>query len=376
MKGEDLKRLIRQVRKYGLDESFDTTSDFDAWVKSLNPKQVKNFNSLTVDPDEILFPTVYLVNKDLLNCDDYFDRVNAMMKIKNANGWYHLFNRLCSPNFLNSENYYYDMEMISKAPTAQHPLWIIAEDDFINSPYHKEDFELIINAKDTPKEDGDTRDWLVEEALTEVAGDKNSINGPYHRQDMQLIAQSGSDCLQSSNSYPETSLNNLATDATSLKDPYHLENMKILRDSQEYGEYLYELMTDPRIINGKNYRDEINAIANAKSFIKATAMYHFITNPEDEPNYYEYLHELDISLMDAYIIKRNNAVKGASLPDYLKHLKMLNLVDDKYVFYFESLLSNKFFANSPYCSFDLDMLLTIKDFELFIDMYKLMSNLR
>ena len=281
MKSDELKKLISQIRKYNLEKAFDTPKDFDKWLKGLSAKQIKNFNSLTVEPSEIQFPVCFLIDEDLLNCDDYNNRIIAMSKIRNADGWYHLFDRLCSPNFLNSKNYYYDMEMISKAPSAQHPLWIVNEDAFINSPYHKEDLKLIIEAKDTPKENGNELDWLVAEALTVVAGNEDSINSPYHQKDMQLIAHSGSECLQMSHSYPESSLNNLATNSVSLKDKYHLENMQILAQHPTLGEYLYELMTNPEIIKGKYYRNEVNALATSKSLLTAMAMYFYILNPDE-----------------------------------------------------------------------------------------------
>ena len=44
--------------------------------------------------------------------------------------------------------------------------------------------ELIVEAKDTEKEEYKKLDWLVAEALTIVAGSANSINSPYHQQDI------------------------------------------------------------------------------------------------------------------------------------------------------------------------------------------------
>ena len=126
------------------------------------------------------------------------------------------------------ENYYEDMEMISKAPSARYPLWIINEDDFINSPYHKEDLKLIVETLSTRKGTDNESDWLVAEALTSVAGNANSINSPYHQKDMQLIANADRKCLQWSTSISEHSLNTLAINIVSLKDKYHLENMEIL----------------------------------------------------------------------------------------------------------------------------------------------------
>ena len=298
-----------------------------------------------------------------------------MSKLKNADGWYHLFYRLCSPNFLSSENYYYDMEMISKAPSAQHLLWIVNEDAFINSPYHKEDLNLIIEAKDTPKEDGNELDWLVEEALTVVASNADSINSPYHQKDMQLIAHAGSECLQMSHSYPESSLNNLATNSVSLKDKYHLENMQILSQHPISTKYLYELMTNPEIIIGKYYRNEVNALLSAKSSLTALAIYCYILNPK---NYDSLALNLDLKFSEImefrYEIKRHNWIKGSTNPNYLKYLELLSQTDDKYVLYIESLLSDKYFINSQYRDYDLNVLLSTQDKDVFLDLYRFITD--
>ena len=388
MKSDELKKVIRQIRKYDIEDAFDTPKDFDKWIKRLSAKQINNFINLTIDPNEIHFPTNLLLDGDLLNCDDYSKRIDAMAKLKNADGWYHLFDNLCSPNFLNSENYYEDMEMISKAPSAQYLLWVVNDDVFINSPYHKEDLKLIVEAKDTKKEDGKELDWLVAEALVVVARNADSVKGPYHREDMQLIAHSGSECLQSTHSFPESSLNNLATNKVSLKDKYHLENMQILAQKPAYEEFLYELMTNPEIIKGKHYRDEVKALANAKSLFKATAMYFYISPPNedgvgptiDEYSYRHYnnlLWNLGLSFRDTDALRYNsnyrNSAKDKNNSNYLKHLELLNQVDDKFVLYIESLLSNKTFANSKYFEYDLNVLLSTQDKDLFIDLYNLMS---
>ena len=373
---EDMNYL--NIRKYNLEKAFDTPKDFDKWLKGLSAKQIKNFNSLTVEPSEIQFPVCFLIDEDLLNCDDYNNRIIAMSKIRNADGWYHLFDRLCSPNFLNSKNYYEDMEMISKAPSAQYPLWIINEDAFINSPYHKEDLKLIIEAKDTPKENGNELDWLVAEALTVVAGNANSINSPYHQKDMQLIAHAGSECLQMSHSYPESSLNNLATNSVSLKDKYHLGNMQILAQNPAAGEYLYELMTNPEIIKGRYYRNEVNALATSKSPITALAMYFYILNPdefESRRKSSDLLWNLGCwDYNDVLECRRRNSIKGSTNPNYIKYLESLNQIDDKCVLFIESLLSNKTFASSQYCDYDLNLLLSTQDKNIFIDLYRVMSN--
>ena len=376
MKSDEFKKIISQIKKYNLEKMFTTHKDFDKWLNELNANQIKNFNSLIVEPIEIQFPLYYLLDKNLLNCNDYSNRIKAMAKLKNANDCYHLFDRLCSPNFLNSKNYYNDMEMISKAPSAKYPLWIVNEDTFINSPYHQEDLKHIIEAKDTKKENDNQLDWLIAEALTVVASNADSINSPYHQQDMELIAHANSECLQMNSSYPKQSINNLATNSISLKDKYHLENMQILAKSPVSSKYLYKLMTNPETIKGKYYRNEIKALANAKSLIKAMAIYYYIANPQKmvSRDYQSILWDLGLDFRDTMDIRRKNSIKGNTNPNYLKNLELLNQIDDKYVLFIESLLSNKTFTNSQYYEYDLNLLLSINDKDIFIDLYNVMSN--
>ena len=104
MTKEELRKIISQIRKYELVNSFGNKEEVDKWLSSLNEKQIENFISLNVSPGDIIFPSYYLINTDLLNCDDYVNRISAMSKIKNGEGCWHLFDRLCSPNFLNSKN--------------------------------------------------------------------------------------------------------------------------------------------------------------------------------------------------------------------------------------------------------------------------------
>lgn len=377
MDKEQLKKIINQIKKYNLTKEFDDIKEFNDWLVTLNDKQIKNFNKLDIPSEEIKFPTKLLINSNLLSCDDYQDRVAAMCKLKNGEGCWHLFDRLCSPNFLKSKKYYQDIDMISKAATARYALWVINEDSFINSKYHDEDLKLIVEAKDIDKKDGYTNDWLVAEALATVAENVDSINSPYHQKDMELIATAGSDCLQMSHSYPEHSLNTLAIDKVSLNDKYHLENMQILSNDRMSNKLLYALMTNEEIVKGKHYREEINALKNAKSYVTALAIYYYIVNPDkiDSSDYVEYLYEYNLESRDIDLLDRNNKrLKGNYNPNYLEYLKILNQIDNRFVLHFESLLSNEVLINSPYQQYDLDLLLTITDKNIYMDLYKLMSN--
>ena len=235
MKKDELRKIINQVKKYNLTKQFSNPEEFSEWVSSLNKRQIQNFNSLAVDPSKIKFLNFLLINKNLLNCEDYSKRVNAIMKLKNGNGCWHLFDRLCSPNFLNSEKFYEDIEKISKAKTARHTLWIINDDVFINSPYHDEDLELILGAKDSEHA----------EALATTAKSRASINSPYHQKDMKLISSCKSEGLRGIGSFPVWG-DNLAINEVSLSDPYHLENMQILVKNPISSNVLYCIMSSER----------------------------------------------------------------------------------------------------------------------------------
>lgn len=372
MKNEILKQIISQIKKYDLAGTFSDIEEFKKWVSDLNNTQVNNFLSLDINLEEIRKLRHLLINKDLLNCKDYRKKVDAISTLKNGEGCWHMFNTLCKPNFLNSKNFYKDIEMLSKADTARYCLWVLGEDSFINSPYHDVDLKLIVETYDTNKEK--KLDFLVSEALATVAGDIDSIKSPYHQEDMKLISTAGSECLQMSGSFPEHSLNNLAIDKVSLKDKYHLENMKILATNPVASEFLYIIMTDPNFVKGKNYRKEIEALVNAKSKTTARALYYYIVNPDRK-----YLSDMDFLKdysLDEYDVhlNDNNSVAGSNDPNYLKNLTMINNIDDKFVMYFVSLLMNFEFINSPYKNFDLELLQNTSNKEIFTSLYKIMSN--
>lgn len=372
MKSEELKKLISQIKKYDLTKTFETSEEFDKWLSRLNSKQIHNFNSLTIEPSSIMFPISLIIDENLLNCDDYTRRIEAMSQLKNGDGCWHLFNRLCSPNFLNSKSYYKDIEMISKADTARYALRIINENAFINSPYHDDDLKLVVETHDV-NEDNPLH-FVVSDALATVASNIDSIKSPYHQADMQLISTVESDCLQMSHSYPEHSLNNLAVNKVSLSDKYHLENMQILAKNSIASEYLYNIMTNPNIIKGKNYRAEVEALVNAKSEVTAIAIYHYIANPKniDMIDFYDVLSDCDLDYHDIGLLGRRSRVKGNLNKNYLDNLVLLNKVEDKFVMYIENILSNEKNFNSEHQKYDIDLLLSITDKKIFMDLFRLM----
>lgn len=377
MKKETIKQIIEQMEKYELTESFPYDKEFEVWVLKLNSTQVNNFLSLDIDIEEIRNVKNLLINNNLLNCEDYKQRVEAISKLKNGDGCWHLFSDICKPNFLKSRNFYKDLEMLSKADTARYGLWILGEDTFINSPYHDEDLKLLVESNDARKKN--PLNSLVSEAIATVAGNVDSIKSPYHQFDMNLIATAGSNCLQPGHSYPECSLNNLAINKVSLEDKYHLDNMRILAENPNLDKCLYEIMTDPNFVKGKNYRYEVEAIVNAKSKRTARALYYYIVNPDRkytcDRNYLDYCDDDNYVYYgyDKYILDRNS-VSGNIDPDYINNLVKINKIDDNFVMYFVSLLMNSTFINSQYKKFDLELLQNTSDKSIFIDLYHLMTS--
>ena len=371
MKNETLKQIIEQIKKYELTETFSDVEEFKKWASKLNSTQVNNFLSLNIDLEEIRELRHLLINCDLLSCQDYKKKVAAISTLKNGDGCWHLFDAICKPNFLKSKNFYKDIEMLSKADTARYGLWILGEDTFINSPYHDEDLKLLVETHDTREED--PLNFVVSDAIATVAGNIDSIKSPHHRADMKLIATAGSACLQMGHSYPEYSLNNLAVNKVSLADKYHLENMQILATNPIASEFLYIIMTDPNFVKGKNYRKEVEALANAKSKATARALYYYIVNPKRKYlSDMDFLRDCKYDIEDAHISDRNS-VAGSNDPNYLKNLIKINEIDDELVMHFVSLLMNPNFINSPYKDFDLELLQSISSKSIFMDLYRLMN---
>lgn len=372
MKNDILKQIIEQIKKYELTESFQNIEQFKNWASKLNSTQINNFLSLDIDLGEIKNLKHLLINIDLLNCEDYKKRVSAISTLKNGEGCWHLFDAVCKPNFLKSKNFYKDIEMLSKANTARYGLWVLGEDAFINSPYHDEDLKLIVETHDIKQEN--PLDFVVSDALATVAGNLDSIKSPYHQADMKLISKVGSDCLQMSHTYPEHSLNYLAVNRVSLADRYHLENMHILATNPIASEFLYVVMTDPKFIKKENYRKEVEALLKAKSKVTARALYYYIVNPERKyMSDMDYLNNCDYDA-NAADISYMNSVAGSSDPDYLNNLIKINKIDDKFVMHYVSLLMNQDFINSPYKKFDLELLQSISDKLIFMDLYVLMCD--
>lgn len=338
-------------------------------MSSINSKQIDNFLSLNIEPKEVENFRNILIDRNLLSCQDYSKKVEAISKLKNGDGCWHLFHRICNPKFLESRNFYKDIEMISKAETARYSLNALEENLFIDSPYHTEDLKLIVEAKDS----------YTAEALVDVAQSIFSINSPYHQKDMLLISKADNEHISSK--FSEIGLEYLATNEESLNDKYHLENMHILAEHTNANEELFHIMTDSRFIKGKNYRKEVEILKNAKSKINARALYYYIANPTrkffSDNDYFNSLLEEDLVLYNMLsrspVIFDRSLVAGSNDQEYLNNLIKMNNMDEKLVMHYTALLMNPYFIKSQYKEFDLKVLESITDFNIFMDLYTLIS---
>ena len=256
-----IQQILVILNKYNLINSFENMNEITKWVSKLNNLQINNLLSLNIDPNLIKFDTKLLINKDLLNTNDYLKRINAFISIKNAEGWYHLFDNMLNPDFLNSNKFYQDIETLKRAKCAQTPLWIIGEKTFIDSPYHDEDFDLLITATNSNKELG----HILSEVIATVISNDDSINSKHHKTDLNIIVKYGSEILQGPNSYPKASIGYLAINKVSLNDPYHIENMELLANNSDIGNFLYPIMTNEHVINKPYYRRIIEEMIEYKN---------------------------------------------------------------------------------------------------------------
>ncbi len=252
---QNTQDIVDKIIIYDLLGEFSSTKEMLEWISKLNKLQIKNILSLNLDRKKIKFDTKLLIDENLLNTE------NAIVSIDNAEGWEHLFENLVTPEFLKSEKFYKDIETLKRADCAQKTLWIIGKPDFINSPYHDEDFELLVTAKDNSDE---KLDFVVQEAIATIAECDDSIKSGYHKVDLNTVMKYGSKALQLIHSYPESGINILATNPISLKSKYHLEDMKILAENQEIGNFLYAVMTNQKTIEGNNYRKIIKEMVDNK----------------------------------------------------------------------------------------------------------------
>ena len=215
----------------------------------------------------------------------------------------------------------------------------------------------------------EAKDSYIADALVGVAQNIFSINSPYHQKDMLLISKAN---------HSVDNLVYLATNENSLKDKYHLENMQILAEciTPNVNEELFEIMTYKRIIQGKDYRKEVEILKNAKNRMNARALYYYIVNPREKFFHdAEYISSLPKELYDllgkSSRIFDHNLIAGSNDPEYLNNLIKISNMDERLVMHYTALLMNPYFISNQYKDFDLKVLESITDFDIFMDLYTL-----
>ena len=320
------QNIVDKIIIYDLLGEFSSTKEMLKWISKLNKLQIKNILSLNIDREKIKFDTKLLIDENLLNTDDYLNRVNAIVSIDNAEGYEHLFENLVKPEFLKSEKFYKDIETLKRADCAQKPLWIIGKPDFINSPYHDEDFELLVTAKDNSDE---KLDFVVQEAIATIAECDDSIKSGYHKVDLNTVVKYGSKALQTTHSYPESGINILATNPVSLKSKYHLEDMKILAENQEIGNFLYAVMTDSKTVESTNYRKIIKEMVDNKDDKEYVSLICYYALGEDKTRLVEFFnyrlnyYKNDLPRVFKNIDKKINSDDKTDVDELEKNIKSL-----------------------------------------------------
>ena len=320
------QNIVDKIIIYDLLGEFSSTKEMLKWISKLNKLQIKNILSLNIDREKIKFDTKLLIDENLLNTDDYLNRVNAIVSIDNAEGYEHLFENLVKPEFLKSEKFYKDIETLKRADCAQKPLWIIGKPDFINSPYHDEDFELLVTAKDNSDE---KLDFVVQEAIATIAECSASIKSGYHKDDLNLVVEYGSKASDSTSSYPESGINFLATNPVSLKSKYHLEDMKILAENQEIGNFLYAVMTDSKTVESTNYRKIIKEMVDNKDDKEYVSLICYYALGEDKTRLVEFFnyrlnyYKNDLPRVFKNIDKKINSDDKTDVDELEKNIKSL-----------------------------------------------------
>jgi hypothetical protein len=216
---DDFRKIVSQIKKYKLDSCFKSEEEFEIWLEGLSSKHIENFNSIDVDfCGEIARA---FLDYNLLDCDDYREKINEILKLKNVLGIGSYVSHLVSKAFLASRRFTTEINELSMAYKRiqrgiYHILEIIDNVDFIDSPYHDEDFNTILQVM--MDKDGENRAVV----LADVACNKNSINSGVHCFNMMMLKNCDSRCLRYKNSkVPQIGLNDLVTNPNSLSKPFY-----------------------------------------------------------------------------------------------------------------------------------------------------------
>ncbi len=342
MKNKDVKAIIKQIRKYNLSQFFKTEREFNDWLANLDTLQISNFLSLDISPEKIKHNPQLLIYGDLLKCQDYLQRVETIIRNEA------LLLSLFSSVFLSHPKFYEDLELIEEAMKHGNSVFVFSlleKEYFLNSPYHTEDLRLIANAK---------RDKTAL-ALSKIAINENSVQSPYHKIDMELVSKANSRCI--------LALQDLATNNVSLNDKYHLENMQIIQDYFDKAAALYYLMTSEEVVSHKTYRLAVTTLLNAPNKLKLYALLYYIARP------YGYISDWDddegINIEESLSVIENNM--GLNDPKYLENINKISGMEDDLIIPYLRIITQTFIRKSPYREFDLSLLETIEDKNIFKD---------
>lgn len=91
--------VVNKLETYHLISCFSSKERIEKWMLSLSDVALNNFLSLNENPADVKFDYKILIDDNLLNKNDYIERVNAFLSINNADGWHHLFNSMLNPDF-------------------------------------------------------------------------------------------------------------------------------------------------------------------------------------------------------------------------------------------------------------------------------------
>ncbi len=323
MTKKELEQILNQLEKYDLVKEFNTKEDLDMWLKDLNKKQINNFINLDINPNEAASVSKAIINDCILNSDEYFEIVKLLIELKKKNSNFNF-----SFSWKYNKHLYEDLKSLLRLNITEKNKGFITEimsllgkPLFINSMCHQEDLETIINAFNA-----------------------NNLSLNY--------------------------LTDLAANTNSLNDPYHLANMQILAENPVAIDYLYLIMKNKHMINGKYYQSEIAALYASPSEIHAASLYSFMYN--DARNFRR---DLTSEKTRNLISDRWANVCGQMIPDYLEKLNFINRLPEDKVVLISYVMSNKALLKSPFYDFDIDFLQKIEDIDLLIELCTLVTDI-
>lgn len=388
MKNKTLERIVDKIIEYELVNEFDSPEQFKKWISFLSERQIENFLNLDIN---VMYFDSYkeiLIDFSLLSCNNYDEIINLLMKVKDSNVklfellynhrriFLSQYKKICESinllmnegeNMLDFLNAYSDnaLEKLLKSRYFADDLKLISK--FVNESTFEKKVDDVLPARE------------VAFTLTSVAVSDFSMQSPYHLNDMNLISKIGGEYIQNGNLGDDFKrlfylLFRLAVNRDSLSDQYHFENMKILATNPIAKDFLFLIMTNPEIIAGKNYRDEVMALVKAKSIHTARGMYYYIVNPSTKfENDHSFYDDKDYEIEDRCFVFIKY-VSGKKDDEYIANLTAINEVKDQCILHYVSILMNPKFIDSPYKKFDLSLLNGISDKDIFMDLYFLIEN--